>query len=96
MEHLFRKKPITREINAHLIDLSKDDTLDIKGISSIAEADIPTTLLTGTDASGLSKTALTKTDDIVPRSTFDTTNNELEIDLGTVAAQRFSCNWCFT
>ena len=76
-----------REINAHIIDLSDDDTLDIKGISSIAEADIPTTLLTGTDASGLSKTALTKADDIVPRSTFDTTNNELEIDLGTVAAK---------
>ena len=67
--------------------MSKNDTLDIKGISSVAEADIPTTLLTGTDASGLSKTALTKADDIVPRSTFDTTRNELEIDLGTVAAK---------
>lgn len=78
-----------RQINTHLIDLSKNDTLDIKGISSVADSDIPTTLLTGSDASGLIKTALTKTTDIDPRSTLDTINNELEIDLGIVSSKGF-------
>ena len=76
-----------RQINAHLIDLSKNDKLDLKGITSVVEADLPTTLLTGTDASGLTKTALTVADDITPRSSFDATENEYEIDLGIVGAK---------
>ena len=74
-----------REINAHLIDLSKDDKLDIKGIKSVADSAIPTALVT--DATGLTTAALDKTTDIAPRSTFDTSSNELEIDLGTVGSK---------